>query len=67
MLVLKRQVGETIVIDNNIRITVVAVHGKLVRLGITAPASVTVRRQELLAEIALGGDTTANQNVASSS
>jgi carbon storage regulator len=47
MLVLTRRVGEEIVIANDIRVTVVAVKGKQVRLGITAPASVNVVRQEL--------------------
>jgi carbon storage regulator len=48
MLVLSRRVGEEIVIDGNIRITVVALRGQQVRLGITAPKSVAVAREELL-------------------
>ncbi len=55
MLVLSRHVGETIVIDSDIHITVVAVKGDRVRLGITAPKSVRVDRQEVhdrLAEFA---------------
>lgn len=47
MLVLTRRVGETIVIDGDIQVTVVGVKGDRVRLGITAPASVTVDRQEV--------------------
>jgi carbon storage regulator len=47
MLVLTRKIGETIVVDNDIRITVVAVSGDRVRLGITAPASVCVDREEV--------------------
>lgn len=47
MLVLTRQVGEEIIIDNSIRVIVVAVqHGK-VRLGIEAPRSVPVDRAEI--------------------
>jgi carbon storage regulator len=37
MLVLTRRVGEEIVIDGNIRITVTAIHGERVRIGVTAP------------------------------
>ena len=47
MLILTRRVGEEIVIDNDIRITVTAVRGDKVRLGITAPPSVTVDRSEV--------------------
>ena len=47
MLVLTRRLNETIVIDGNIAITVVAVQGNKVRLGITAPPSVPVDRQEV--------------------
>jgi carbon storage regulator len=49
MLVLNRKVGERIVIGDEIVITVVAVHGQQVRLGIEAPPDVPVWRQELLA------------------
>ena len=49
MLVLTRRLGEEIVIADNIRISVVALEGRKVRLGITAPASVRVLRLELLA------------------
>jgi carbon storage regulator len=49
MLVLTRKFGEQIVIAENVRVTVVAVNGKQVRLGVTAPPSVPVLRQELLA------------------
>jgi carbon storage regulator len=50
MLVLTRRIGDEIVIAGNIRVTVVAVNGSRVRLGFTAPDSVTVTRGELLAE-----------------
>lgn len=48
MLVLSRKVGEKIVINNNITLTVVAVDGHRVRLGIDAPGDVRVMRSELL-------------------
>jgi carbon storage regulator len=48
MLVLNRKIGERIVIGDDIVVTVVKVQGKQVRLGIEAPLSVSIRRQELL-------------------
>lgn len=47
MLVLTRRIGEEIVIDNRILVTVVAVEGNKVRLGITAPKEVSVDRREV--------------------
>ena len=47
MLVLTRRVGEEIVIGNGIRVTVVAVKGERVRLGIIAPESIRVDRREV--------------------
>ena len=47
MLVLTRRTGEEIVIDGNIRVKVLLVHGDRVRLGIIAPESVRVDRQEV--------------------
>ncbi len=47
MLVLTRRLGETIVIDGDIYITVVAVKGDRVRIGVTAPKDMPVDRQEV--------------------
>lgn len=47
MLVLSRRVGEEIVIDNNIRITIVSVKGDRVRIGVAAPKNVAVDRAEV--------------------
>jgi len=47
MLVLSRKLNETIVINGNIRVTVVGLRGNQVRLGIEAPDSVAIFRQEL--------------------
>jgi carbon storage regulator len=54
MLVLTRRVGEEIVVGDGIRVTVVAIKRGTIRLGITAPPSVTVLRQELLTRQAEG-------------
>ena len=47
MLVLSRQRDETIVIGDNIEITVVDIRGDKVRLGITAPREIQVHRKEI--------------------
>lgn len=47
MLVLSRQRDESIMIGDNIVITVVDIRGDKVRLGITAPTEVPVHRQEV--------------------
>lgn len=51
MLVLGRKKGESIVIDDNIEITVTAIEGDLVRLGISAPKHITIHRKEVYLEI----------------
>jgi carbon storage regulator len=47
MLVLSRRRDETIVIGENIQVTVVDIRGDTVRLGITAPKSIPVYRKEI--------------------
>lgn len=47
MLVLSRQKDETIVIGDDVEITVVDVRGDKVRLGISAPRSISVHRKEI--------------------
>jgi carbon storage regulator len=47
MLVLTRHCGEQIVIADEILVTVVAIEGNKVRLGVTAPKSVRVDRMEV--------------------
>jgi len=47
MLVLTRKIGESIAIDDNIKITVVQIKGKQVRLGIQAPQSTKIHREEV--------------------
>jgi carbon storage regulator len=46
-LILTRRLGETLVIGPSIRVTVVGVRGNQVRIGIDAPISVRVHREEL--------------------
>ncbi len=47
MLVLSRKLNEAIVIDGNIRVTVVGIKGNQVRLGIEAPSHIGIYREEL--------------------
>lgn len=52
MLVLTRKPGEKIVISGNITITLIEVNGGKARIGIEAPANVSIMREELLEETA---------------
>ncbi len=51
MLVLSRRVGESVVIGEDVTVTVLEVRGDIVRVGIDAPRSVAVHRAELLAQL----------------
>lgn len=48
MLVLRRKVGESIILDGVISVSVLAVEGERVKIGINAPADVSIVREELL-------------------
>ncbi len=51
MLILTRKSGEAIIIGQDIKITVLAVQGKQVKLGISAPERVEVYREEIFRKI----------------
>lgn len=51
MLVLTRKLGESIAIDDNIKIVVVQIKGKQVRLGIKAPKETKIHREEVYQSI----------------
>lgn len=51
MLVLARKTGQSIVVGDNIIITVIEIRGDQVRLGILAPRSIPVHRKELLDQV----------------
>jgi len=57
MLVLSRKKNESIVINNDITVTVVEIRGDKVRLGIVAPKEVPVHRQEVFDAIHGGKET----------
>lgn len=47
MLVLSRKKGESIIIDGKIEVKIISIEGDLVKLGIEAPKSVAIYRQEV--------------------
>lgn len=51
MLILSRKPGETVVIDGRIRVKVIRVEGDVVKIGIDAPADISIHRQEVYDEI----------------
>ena len=51
MLILTRKMGESLVIGDNITITVLGVKGNQTRLGVDAPRDVSVHREEILNRI----------------
>jgi len=51
MLILTRRVGETVMIGDDVTITVLGVKGNQVRVGINAPKSVAVHREEIYERI----------------
>lgn len=51
MLILTRRVGETLMINDDVKVTVLAVNGNQVKIGIDAPSSVAVHREEIYLRI----------------
>ncbi len=51
MLILTRRVGETVVIGEEVTVTVLGVKGNQVRIGINAPKNVAVHREEIFERI----------------
>ena len=61
MLVLTRRINETLLIGDDVKITVLGVKGNQIRLGIDAPKDVTVHREEVYNRIQADKDNRGNK------
>lgn len=52
MLILGRKIGETLMIGDEVTVTILSVKGNQVRVGVDAPKHVSVHREEIAARIA---------------
>ena len=57
MLILTRRVGESVIIGEDVTVTVLGVKGNQVRIGINAPKTVAVHREEIFERIKNGQGT----------
>ena len=68
MLILTRRVGESLVVGDDVTLTVLGVKGNQVRIGVNAPKTVSVHREEIYQRIQRekngGSDPTANDTSA---
>lgn len=51
MLILTRRVGETVIVGNDVTVTIVGVKGNQIRIGIGAPKDVSIHREEIYERI----------------
>ncbi|MFT5710218.1 MAG: carbon storage regulator [Halioglobus sp.] len=61
MLILTRRVGESLMVGEEITVTVLGVKGNQVRIGIDAPKDVAVHREEIFKRIQNGDDSTESE------
>ena len=51
MLILSRRIGETLMIGDNVQVSVLGIKGNQVRIGVNAPKEVSVHREEIYNKI----------------
>jgi carbon storage regulator len=51
MLILTRRIGETLMVGDDVKVTVLGVNGNQVRIGVDAPKNVEVHREEIYQRI----------------
>lgn len=56
MLILTRKIGESLIIGDDVEITVLSVRGNQVKLGVNAPKEIAVHRQEIYERIKVAED-----------
>lgn len=61
MLILTRKIGESLIIGDDVEITVLSVRGNQVKLGVNAPKEIAVHRQEIYERIKAAEDGTADE------
>lgn len=61
MLILTRKIGESLLIGDNVEITVLSVRGNQVKLGVNAPKNISVHREEIYHRIKALADDTADE------
>ena len=66
MLILTRRVGETLMIGDEVTVTVLGVKGNQVRIGVNAPKDVSVHREEIYERIKREQDENSSQEVTGS-
>ena len=67
MLILTRRVGESLMIGDDVNVTVLGIKGNQVRIGVNAPKEVAVHREEIYQRIQEENESNGNQAVANGS